>query len=65
MKEKVSSDLPETSRDEHVLQSSETSEPVSPDGRGRRESVALNIIENPLKVSNYGLAQLPSPISVL
>ncbi|GJN83047.1 hypothetical protein PLIIFM63780_006593 [Purpureocillium lilacinum] len=46
--EKVSSDLPESSRDEHV-QKHEGDGPLSADVPRRRSSVALNIIENPLK----------------
>lgn len=43
MEKKGSRDLPEAVRDEHVVQPGET--------HGRRESVAMNIIENPLRVS--------------
>ncbi|KZZ88059.1 Sugar/inositol transporter [Moelleriella libera RCEF 2490] len=41
MEKKGSRDLPEAVRDEHVVQPGET--------HGRRESVAMNIIENPLR----------------
>lgn len=48
MKEKVSGEFPEASRDENVLGSS--SEQDVPVDQGRRKSVAMNIVENPLKV---------------
>ncbi|KAG5979310.1 hypothetical protein E4U55_005314 [Claviceps digitariae] len=47
-KKRSSEDFPETSRDEHVHQISEEFDETAA-GTSRRNSVALNIIENPLK----------------
>lgn len=68
MDEKGDSKKANVSHDEkHATEAVQLSEPEMADPHGRHRSVALNIIENPLKVrfSFSGSAPSPSPESML
>ncbi len=57
MEKKTSSDQPESTRDENAYDSKVVDGVV--DHGGRRESVAHNVIHNPLKVSKFCSAAIP------